>query len=495
MANILIGSSNITRHYTPENHGTFREYHSVKCTSAGAFRAQMIGLDNTSSSVLISVIENILADHVGQSDQMEAKIDECVKGFIELVTATAERLPGTKFGLVQPLGRPALGWFHARVDDITNFLEETLQHAIEKKKLTNVAKIESVKKISQQFEPDQIHLTKPSAKIFLDVVLGNAEKFFGDEVIDVEEGEVIDVKRLEKRLEAIENELKLQKKTNRSNNLTFARIREEVDATSNKAKEDRVIINGLTSKTPIPTEIRPRIEMLKKLAKDLFELLIPNFEGKIMFVSQGKVQDTALPIIEVKLDNPENAARIRKAFAEKRRKNELPAEQKNLFITNVSTLATRVRIDVLKAIARKLSTDKEMAYVSGFVSRPMMHIKKMPVTQTSKPLKSFSFIDSVAKYGDLVADEDLSSAYFRAGRAFDGQLEQNFVLLNGAGQTKYKAGSLPDTTRAPTGNKWGTAAGTSKGSSERGRSGGYRGQGVKRYGEDLGGTSYKSKKH
>ncbi len=268
-----------------------------------------------------------------------------------------------------------------------------------------------------------------------------------------------------------------------------------MDATSNKAKEDRVIINGLTSKTPIPTEIRPRIEMLKKLAKDLFELLIPNFEGKIMFVSQGKVQDTALPIIEVKLDNPENAARIRKAFAEKRRKNELPAEQKNLFITNVSTLATRVRIDVLKAIARKLSTDKEMAYVSGFVSRPMMHIKKMPVTQTSKPLKSFSFIDSVSKYGDLVADEDLSSAYFRAGRAFDGQLEQNFVLLNDAGQVKYKAGSLPDTTRAPAGNKCGTAAGTSKGSSERGRSGGYRGQGVKRYGEDLGGTSYKSKKH
>jgi len=38
----------------------------------------------------------------------------------------------------------------------------------------------------------------------------------------------------------------------------FARIREEVDSTSNKSKEDRVVINGLKSATPLPTETRTR---------------------------------------------------------------------------------------------------------------------------------------------------------------------------------------------------------------------------------------------
>jgi hypothetical protein len=38
----------------------------------------------------------------------------------------------------------------------------------------------------------------------------------------------------------------------------FACIREEVDSTSNKSKEDRVVINGLKSATPLPTDSRTR---------------------------------------------------------------------------------------------------------------------------------------------------------------------------------------------------------------------------------------------
>ena len=41
-----------------------------------------------------------------------------------------------------------------------------------------------------------------------------------------------------------------QRKEN--DNLIFARIREELDFTSNAKKEDRVIITGLTSKDPCP---------------------------------------------------------------------------------------------------------------------------------------------------------------------------------------------------------------------------------------------------
>jgi hypothetical protein len=496
MANLLIGSSNITRHYKPENHKEARIYNTLKCTSAGAFKAQMVGLDKNASFVLISVIENLIADHVGGAEkieEIEGKIGESIKGFVELLITTASRLPQTRFGVVLPLGRPALGWYHTRTEDISKYLVKTLQQAAQEKKLINVAKIDCVSKVSQQFEPDQIHLTEPSAKIFMDVVLDQAEDFFEADLVDLaeeEEGEVSDVRELEKRLDKLEKELKLQKKTNLSNNLTFARIREEVDTTSNKAKEDRLIINGLTSKKPLPTEMKPRIEALKAIAQGLFVFLIPGFDGIIKFVSQGKVQATTLPIIEVKLDKEENAAMIRKAFAEKRRKNQLTDEMKNLFITNVSTLATRVRIDVLKSIARKISNDKEMAYVSGFVSRPMMHIKKLPATQNSKPLKSFTFIDSVSKFGNLVEAKDLTAAYFRAGRAFDGQLEQNFVLLNDEGQAMYKAGLLPDSERDDNRGKWNQnpgGSGTSRG--------GQGSKGKKRQGEDLGRTNNSNKKH
>jgi hypothetical protein len=50
----------------------------------------------------------------------------------------------------------------------------------------------------------------------------------------------------------------------------FARIREEIDFGMNKAKEDRVVMTGLTSRTPMPAESRAKIDFLKKLATEIF---------------------------------------------------------------------------------------------------------------------------------------------------------------------------------------------------------------------------------
>jgi hypothetical protein len=231
---------------------------------------------------------------------------------------------------------------------------------------------------------------------------------------------------------------KKQVEINFANNLVMARIREEVDTSNNKAKEDRLVMTGLKSKDPIPLENRARIEWLKKIVTNLFEKLIPGFPGKIFYLSQGKQMDVYLPMVEVKLDRPENAMAIRKAFAIKRKEKTLPDGLDSLFVTNCVSLSTRVRIDILKAIARKLTNDKELAYVSGFISRPMMHIKKAGSNVPAKPLKSFTFIDSVSRFGNIVTPDDLKPAYERAGVAFKGQLGQNFVVLNESDQEQFQ---------------------------------------------------------
>ncbi len=61
----------------------------------------------------------------------------------------------------------------------------------------------------------------------------------------------------------------------------------------------------------------------------------------------------------------------------------------------------------------------------------MMHIRMAgPPTTTTRPLKSFTFIDAVSRFGRQLTKEDLETAYGRAGRSFNGQLQQNFVVLN-----------------------------------------------------------------
>jgi hypothetical protein len=230
-----------------------------------------------------------------------------------------------------------------------------------------------------------------------------------------------------KRLDRLEAEIMKRKL---ADNLMFARIREELDTIANKNKEDRVVLSGLTSKQPIPVDQAAKVERLKSIAMETFKYLIPDFAGKISFVSQGKGQGLMLPMLEVRLEKEESAVAIRKSFAEKNKQRKLSGDYVKLFVTNSVNLATRVRIDILKVIAKKVTNDEVQAYVVGFISRPIMHLRKKTDRRDTKPHKSYTFVDAIESYGQLIYASDLEKAYVRAGVAFKGQMQQNFVVLH-----------------------------------------------------------------
>ena len=90
------------------------------------------------------------------------------------------------------------------------------------------------------------------------------------------------------------------------------------------------------------------------------------------------------------------------------------------------TLATRVRVDILKAIAKKYTNEKESLSVSAFISRPVIHVRSK---DGGSRLGVFNFSDSLVRFGANLTPTDLEEAYKRAGSAFKGQLQQNFVVL------------------------------------------------------------------
>jgi hypothetical protein len=504
MANLLIGSSNVSRFYSVKHFKDYREYKMVKCTDIDSFKAHLTDIDNNIKCVVISVLENFLEDHVkDMTDNPDEPIEECIKEFLDTITKVVTRLPDTRFGVVLPMGRPARDWYHTRLGDISSKLNLGIGSIVASKTGNNITKIECISSISQQFDRDMIHLTPASGKAFVDFILGQAEDFFEADLVEVqdddedEEEDGVDndaVLRLENRLLKIEAQLKTQNTMNTNNNLMLARLREEVDTAANIKKEDRIILTGLKSKDPPPTDARKRDEFLRAMATKIFDTLIPNFQGKITFVNQGKGKTHLVPMMEIKMDSVTNAEAIRKTFAEKRAKKLLPKELDSLFVTNSVNLATRIRIDVMKAIARKLTTKQEQAYVSGFISRPMLHIKKLPIATNSRPIKSFTFIDVITKFRHLVNFDDLSAAYSRVGNAFMGQLEQNFVLLNDQDHDRFRAGTSEDRS-GPTGYPSGRSQGGSgTGSSYRGGGSGRGDRGSKRSAEDSSSSKSKSRK-
>ncbi len=291
-----MASSNVYRFHDGKGKSSYR---IVKCMQAETFEAHMTHLGVESKLVLIGVVENFIADAVNNQDEPDAEIVFCLKSFLKIVEDAAVRLPGSKFGVAMPLQRPKLPWYQTRVEDITDKLMAGIKDIVTRNKAARVSGVWCSPASAQDFEVDGVHLTEPSGKIFVDTIISGAEAFFNAPLVDIAEDNNDDssggrdaevIRKLEARLTKLEMASKSQVEINFANNLIMARTREEIDATSNRSKEDRVVMTGLKSKNPIPADNRARIDWLKKIAMDIFKELIPGFPGKFCILAKVKTR-------------------------------------------------------------------------------------------------------------------------------------------------------------------------------------------------------------
>ena len=107
-----------------------------------------------------------------------------------------------------------------------------------------------------------------------------------------------------------------------------------------------------------------RIAQIKDSVADLFNFINPGVEYKLGFVKHlnGKMK-AARQIVEVTLESEKMGKSIRRAYSEKiklwREKKLFPDRMNGVSITPSLTLATRVRIAILKAIAKMMPKEFE----------------------------------------------------------------------------------------------------------------------------------------
>jgi hypothetical protein len=189
----------------------------------------------------------------------------------------------------------------------------------------------------------------------------------------------------------------------------------------------------------------------------------PDFDGKIGYINQGKNNGKDIPMVEAKLASATAAIAIRKAFADKRKEND-GKKFGRLYVANSVSLSTRVRVDIMKAMAKKISDKTMTAHVAAYSSRPILHVRQVGKPESAN--RAYTFIDAVLNYGGSVNQSDLDEAYRRAGSAFRGQLEQHFVVLRENRPTP-EAGSSG--TSGTSGARGGGTKGTGSKGSKRSR--------------------------
>jgi hypothetical protein len=434
MSRLLIGSSNVYRTYKIPAFKHYPEYAMIRCVDFEILSAQLTNLDPEEKEVTISVLENFMIKAASnlEGKEREEAVVRMVEGYVEEIAAAARKNKSTKFVLIDPILRPKYKWYEALLDDVRKRHKEFIQAA----DLPNISRVDVISRASQQFDQDGIHLTPAAGKIFVEAILEASEKIFRSEVVDLEMDETItdEAPALANRLSRLENEVE-ERRWN--DNLIFARTREELDTIANKAKEDRVVITGLTSTTPPPSDWSQRKVWLRKVVIDVLKKVYPQFSGNLGFINQGKNNGRDIPMVEAKCESVEVALAIRKSFAEKRK-----ADVKTfgrLYIANSGSLSTRVRVDIMKAIAKKLTNKEVNAHVAAYSSRPILHVRDVGKPEAAG--RAYTFIDSVTQFGGSVIQDDLHEAYRRAGSAFKGQMEQHYVVLK---ENFYHQGPAPD---------------------------------------------------
>jgi len=460
MSRVLIGSSNIYRNYRASAFKRYGEYAMIRCVDFETFSAQLGNLDSTETEVTISVLENFLAKAAGnlEGKEREAALYAVVEAYVHEVAEVAKKNAGTKYVLIDPILRPKLQWY----DDSLDLVKKRHKECIHATGLGNVSRVDVISRAAQLFDSDLVHLTPESGKTFVESILEESDKIFNSDYVDLSKDEAGETSApemyLENRIRKLENEVEERRWYD---NLLFARTREELDTIANRAKEDRIVITGLTSSTPPPSEWVPRKEWLRKLVIATLTKVYPEFNGQLGFINQGKNNGKDIPMVEAKCESSNVAMAIRKSFAEKRKGD--PNIFGRLYIANSVSLSTRVRVDIMKALAKKLTNKVVTAHVAAYSSRPILHVRDVGKPESTS--RAYTFIDSMAQFGGAIVREDLDDAYRRAGNAFRGQMEQHFVVLKEGPNPHAKTSGPrhPPATRKGKRSREDEEAGTSSG--------------------------------
>jgi len=451
MARMLIGSSNIRRFYKEE-----KSEPKYKLEFVTVYRAFEVALETVKDKdrVIISVIENFIEKAVAnvEEDQKQKELEVVMNKFMTKIEEISTKLPETKLVLAYPILRPANEWMTRNEDEI----RQEFERAFNTKGLLNISKVDAAARESQVFEKDGVHLNKEAGGNFVSNLIEMSEAAFEAEHVEMgEEGdsfmERVAAAAKDSEKEISNNSLKeLRKETNESriwrknfehmlnsrfmnDNVMFARLRDEVDSEANRKKEDRTLVMGLEEPADLPRFGQERNDRLKVIALNFCKAVKPSFVGQVLFAATcGKSQNGKMKM-EFRLESVEQAREIRKIFATERSAKRISPDLANLQVITMVSLATRIRMDIMKAIARRIETNEESAYVPNFLSRPIMHIKKKPREgEAARPasfIKTLTFVEAVCLHGRALKKGDLDGAQDKAKGHFRGTMRQHFLLL------------------------------------------------------------------
>ncbi len=473
---VFYGSSNVYRNFERAlAAGVFsgRSFQLVKCTKKAVFDSHLATL-KTASLVVTSVLENFITEVCGGVPDLEIQLfaHQQLTAHVESLNELVNRLPDATAVICPPIFRSTPPWFGPYLLDFHSFLVAEVNRIGS----TRIGVSTPFIVLPSYLESDGVHLSSAGGDLFLahiDAQLramlvevdpsARPEPTAAEANPPCNTGSVptTTLDSLEVTVSALSRSTAefefLARRRFQDDNLIFARFKEESDAEVNRSREDRVVITGLGSPPLIVTSHAEKKKYYIDLVNRLTTLACASVDPlpSVVDVYINLRKDKGTPLVEARFTTPAGAQHFRREGV--RLAKEEHSEFTSLFLANCVTQSTRVRIEILKAIAKKLTTVTECAFVQGFISRPLLqyHVQDGARSTADGVGRGYYFVDAVAKFGGKLEDQDLSTAYLRAGKTFIGAMSQYFVVLN---DKQASRGVRSAANRVPIGRRGGRTA-------------------------------------
>jgi hypothetical protein len=483
MSNIFYGSSNVYRNFERAlSSGLFssRNLQLVKCTKKAVFDSHLATL-TAPDLVISSVLENFINDAcTGVSDDAVCLFaHQQLTAHVESLHDFVTRSPRTNVVICSPMFRSVPAWFGPYLSDFHTFLNTEISRLGS----SRIGVCPPFVVSPSLLEPDGIHLSPAGGDRFLAHVDAQLSSMLIEVPPTSDAAETVSVAvdgdRLSQILDvvnrnsaqlsnisAVRNDVaSLSRATSafeafarrrfKDDDLIFARFKEESDAELNRTRENRVVISGLSSPPASIFSHSDKRTFYIGLVSRLVSISCASVDPlpKVEDVHINLRKDQGQPLVEARFDTVASAQAFRREGVKLAKAEH--SEFSSLFIANCVTQSTRVRIEILKALSLKLTTEAELAYVQGFVSRPMFQFRSQEGFQSIAEGvgRGYTFVDAMAKFGHLLEHSDLSTAYVRAGSTFIGAMSQYFVVLQ---DQHAQRGSRPSSSRGRPGRRGGT---------------------------------------
>jgi hypothetical protein len=447
MSNLLYGSSNVYRHYKDGlEQGLFGAHplQLIQCTKRTMFDAHVSSLTGLNLMVT-SVLENFICDAcVGVPDEeIPHFANQEITSHVEAIVAASLRFPEANFIVSPPFCRGIPGWFGPHLPGMLAHLAAEVTRV----QSAHLGCVPPFVVLPTMLEGDGVHLTPTAGSQFLRHLDAGIAGLLVPVSLPQEDEGPMTLERLAQIVASNTTKIgessaatkDLQKAVrirNRQDDFIFARMKEESDSEINRSKEDRVCVSGLP---PPPVEAVIYKDQKAHFVSAVTRLVqisctVMPIQPVVLDVYVNLRKTPGQQMIEVIFDSRANASEFRQRAVQLAKDKHV--EFSELFFANSVTQSTKVRIQILRILSTLLDTKTEMAFVQGFVSRPVLHYRaRLNCRSKASGLgRSYTFVDAMKTFGNRLKAADLTPAYARAGATFTGVLSQYFVVLRDSDQ-------------------------------------------------------------